>query len=180
MNDGLEKDKGGAPSKLTNDSKLKVLAGIQRGATYELASAYAGISYSTFRNWMRKGEEQDEQENGDEFLDFYRAVKNAEGVAAMLWLDKIDKAADGGYWQAAAWKLERRYPQQYGKTVQEIQGKDGAPIEYANLSTEERLARVNTILEQARARRAIETHSDDRERPVSLEADPRTPDASLF
>lgn len=154
-----EKDKGGAPSKLTKECMGRVIVAIQRGSTYELAAAYAGICYATFRNWMRKGEAQDEQETGDEYLEFYRAVKKAEGVAALVWLDMIEKAASGGQWQAAAWKLERRYPQQYGKTVQELQGKDGAPIEYANLTAEERLERVNTILEQARTRRATTTHS---------------------
>ena len=41
----------------------------------------------------------------------------------------IEQAAKDGTWQAAAWKLERRYPQEYGKTVQEHQGKDGGPIQ---------------------------------------------------
>jgi hypothetical protein len=30
-------------------------------------------------------------------------------------LEIIDKAAADGKWQAAAWKLERRYPTQYGR-----------------------------------------------------------------
>jgi hypothetical protein len=34
----------------------------------------------------------------------------------------IDKAAGEGTWQAAAWKLERRYPESYGRTVVTNQG----------------------------------------------------------
>ena len=39
----------------------------------------------------------------------------------MGWLAKIEQAANQGHWQAAAWKLERRYPQEYGRTVQNVE-----------------------------------------------------------
>jgi hypothetical protein len=34
-------------------------------------------------------------------------------------LERIHAAAQEGAWQAAAWILERRYPHEYGRTVQE-------------------------------------------------------------
>lgn len=146
----------------------RFLAAIERGATYELAAGYAGITYQCYLNWMKKGETQlndndDTEEQGDEYLDFYRAVKASEAKAAINWLIKIDKAAEA-QWQAAAWKLERRYPQQYGKTVQEFQGKDGGPVQYENMSETEKLKRVEEILERARKRGAIESNSGDGER----------------
>ena len=88
---------------------------IKMGTTYELASQYAGISYATFNNWMNQGEAA---ESG-EFFEFFNAIKEAEGRAAVGWLAKIEQSATAGNWQAAAWKLERRYPKEYGKTVQE-------------------------------------------------------------
>jgi hypothetical protein len=45
-------------------------------------------------------------------------------------LAKIEKAASDNNWAAAAWKLERRYPDVYGRTVQEHTGKDGKAIEH--------------------------------------------------
>jgi transposase-like protein len=108
-------------TKLTPDVQQRIVDAIGQGATYELAAQYGGIAQSTFYDWMNKHPE------------FSEAVKSAEGKAAIKWLALIDKAARGtedrpGQWQAAAWKLERRYPYVYGKQVQEITGKDGAPV----------------------------------------------------
>lgn len=74
------------------------------GATYELAAGYGGVTYETFNAWRHDKPQ------------FFQAVKDAEAVGAVKWLQKIEAAADE-QWQAAAWKLERRYPQDYGRTV---------------------------------------------------------------
>jgi hypothetical protein len=106
------------PTKYTPETVQKLTQAIELGATYELACNYAGIEYSTFSKWKL---------NKPELVD---AVRLAEGKAAVKWLAKIEAAA-ADHWQAAAWKLERRYPQDYGRTVQEQQhtGKDGTPFE---------------------------------------------------
>lgn len=105
-------------SKYTPDVVKRITDAIRLGATYELACNYGGISHETFHQWRN---------NKPEFSD---AIKEAEGTAVVKWLALIDKAATEGSWQAAAWKLERRYPHDYGKTVQENQhtGKDGGPM----------------------------------------------------
>jgi predicted nucleic-acid-binding protein len=94
------------PTKYTPETVQKITQAIELGATYELACGYAGIHYDTFNEW---------QKNKAEFSD---AVKAAEGRAAVKWLAKIEAAAAKS-WQAAAWKLERRYPDKYGRTVQD-------------------------------------------------------------
>lgn len=106
-------------TKYTPETVRKVVEAVKMGATYELAAGYAGISEALFYEWL-KGK-----------VEFLEAVKAAEGVAAMVWLAKIEKAASEGAWQAAAWKLERRYPHAYGRNVtqMEVTGKDGGPIE---------------------------------------------------
>jgi hypothetical protein len=106
------------PTKYTPDTVKAITQAIELGATYELAAAYGGISYETFRTWNETKPA------------FSAAIKEAEGKAAVKWLAKIEAAA-ADHWQAAAWKLERRYPNDYGKTVQEQQhtGKDGTPFE---------------------------------------------------
>jgi hypothetical protein len=35
-------------------------------------------------------------------------------------------------WQAAAWRLERKYPARWGRTQHEVTGKDGKPVEITN------------------------------------------------
>jgi len=105
----------GRPTKLTPETQKKVVDAIGMGATYDLAAQYAGISYDSFNNWMKAGEAS----KSGAFFEFFNAVKEAEGRAAVGWLAKIEKAANAGNWQAAAWKLERRYPSIYGRTVQD-------------------------------------------------------------
>ncbi len=124
------KNKVGAPTKFTHKTREKIINAVKIGATYELAALYAGISYDSFNNWMKQGK-KDKQ---GEYFDFFNSVKEAEGFGAVMWLTKIEKAASSGNWQAAAWKLERRYPNQYGKSVQahEIYGKDGKAIQHAS------------------------------------------------
>ena len=117
----------GRPSKLTPETQARIVQAIEVGATYELAAQFGGIAYNTFNEWMKKGEAA----KSGRFLDFYEAVKAAEGKAAIKWLALIDKAA-AETWQAAAWKLERRYPETFGRRVvqSEISGKDGGPVEH--------------------------------------------------
>lgn len=101
------KRRGGVPTKRTPENLQKIVQAIKLGATYELAAAYAGMHYDTFNEWRKDDP------------DFSEAIKQAEGQAAVLLLAKIEQAATDGNWQAAAWKLERRYPKMYGRTVQE-------------------------------------------------------------
>lgn len=102
---------GGRPSKLTQARKAKLTKALKLGATYKDACAYAGIGFSTFRKWMIKGEGSTK----GQYRELFDAVKKAEAEAVVGWLSKIEKAAKEGSWQAAAWKLERRYPEAWGR-----------------------------------------------------------------
>lgn len=120
----------GRPTKFTPETRMRVLDAIALGATYERAAAYGGISYELFRQWMARGrglaEKQEKarrprnlSDADAEFLAFFEGVTRAEHEAAFKWLKKIETAADNGDWRAAAWKLERRYPKEYGRSVTE-------------------------------------------------------------
>lgn len=101
--------------KLTPDVKERVLQAIRLGATYEHACAFAGIAYDTL--WRYRKDPS-----------FRREVEKAEGQAVIGWLARIEKAASEGTWQAAAWKLERRYPQLYGRIIQEHTSDPDRPV----------------------------------------------------
>jgi len=113
----------GRPSKLTPEVQKRITDAIRVGATYELAAQYGGIAYNTFNEWMKAGETATSGKNRE----LYEDVKGAEGEAAIKWLAVIDKASIE-QWQAAAWKLERRYPHAYGRSVTEVTGKDGKDL----------------------------------------------------
>jgi len=87
------------------------------GATYELAAMYAGISDKTFQTWRDKSETAAE---GTPLAELRDRLRHAEGIAAISWLAKIEKVANEGDWKAAAWKLERRYPETYGRTFNKV------------------------------------------------------------
>lgn len=116
-----------APSKFTPETIAKLTQAIRLGATYDLAAKSAGISYDTFNNW-KTGKTFPKGTTKEQKVQFIEAIEKAEGDAAVQWLTKIEKAANDGAWQAAAWKLERRYPRDYGRTVQEHTGAEGAPL----------------------------------------------------
>ena len=93
----------GRPAKLDDLTEQRIIRAIEAGATYKLAAKAGGITYETLRTWR------------NERPDFDQRCESAEWRAANRWLDAIDEAAESGDWRAAAWRLERRYPTEYGK-----------------------------------------------------------------
>ena len=114
---------GRGPTQRTPENAKKIMDALRMGATYELACGYAGISKDTFDRWRATD------------AAFAAQVKEAEGAAAVGWLAKIEKAANEGTWQAAAWKLERRYPEQYGRQVTSVQ--HSGKVDVSKLSDDE-------------------------------------------
>jgi hypothetical protein len=89
-----------------NQDRVSIICqAIELGATHGLAAQAAGINIVTLKEWRKTKP------------DFDEAINVAEGKAAMRWLARIEQAAADGVWQAAAWKLERRYPHSYGRKV---------------------------------------------------------------
>ena len=103
------------PTKYTPETTKKITDAIRVGATFRLACLYGGISEETFMRWRER------------YVDFADAINEAEGAGAIGWLAKIEKAANDGNWQAAAWKLERKYPREYGRRV--INSYEDTPVE---------------------------------------------------
>ena len=115
---------GGRPSKLTPEAQQKIVQAVASGNYLETAAAYGGITYTTFNNWMNRGEARESKI----YIEFFEAVKKAEADAEVLRVARISKAANEGNWQADAWYLERRYPNRWGKRVNEVSGPDGGPV----------------------------------------------------
>ncbi|MDA0990771.1 MAG: hypothetical protein O3A51_08475 [Verrucomicrobia bacterium] len=119
------------PTKLTPETQKIIVDAIQLGSTYVLASQAAGIAYNTFNEWMKAGEVA----KSGVVREFYESVKKAEGQRVARWLSKIEAAANDGVWTAAAWKLERIYPETYGRQRVEIE--HSGNINVSSLSDEE-------------------------------------------
>lgn len=124
--------KAGRPSKYTPETVDKILKALAVGAPYTHACNYAGIGFDAFNEWRAK------------YPEFSESIKEAEGRAVTGWLAKIEKAASDGNWQAAAWKLERRYPQEFGR-----QDKVTIDVHAIDAEIEQRLALMASRSETA-------------------------------
>ena len=97
----------GRPTKYSPETLKTIIAAIEQGAPLRHAAAYAGISEDTLARWREK------------HADFADAIKAAEARAVIGRLARIRRAEEDS-WQAAAWWLERKYPSEFGRTVQDV------------------------------------------------------------
>ncbi len=144
---------GGRKTKLTEEVVRKLEEAIAMGTPFRLAAKYAGIAESTLHDWRAKKPEFSEQ------------LGQVEGRAVVTLLALIQKAAQED-WRAAAWKLEKRYPEEFGKQVHELQGKDGGAIQIEATDARDRLmlevdARRATIHEVPRLAKPDEEREED-------------------
>ena len=106
------KSKGGRPSKLTPELREEIVSCIKAGSWTETVCVMAGINKSTFYDWMRRGKEATRH---TKYKKFYKAVKQAEAFAEARHVANLSKAAEK-HWGAAAWILERRFSERWGRT----------------------------------------------------------------
>ncbi len=64
----------------------------------------------------------------DLFSELLEAVERGEADAHARNLLVIQTAGNAGTWQASAWFLERRYPEQYARRTLELSGPNKGPI----------------------------------------------------
>ena len=117
------KKKGGRPA--SEDAVYRVLEGIKAGMSYEGACGVARVTYNTFLNWRKRGE----VETSGKYFKFFQELRYAEAIAEAEMLKKLKEDPDTKW---VAWRLERRFPDRWGKkeqVKQEITGKDGGPVE---------------------------------------------------
>lgn len=113
------------PTKLTPETRQRICDNITLGMTYEHATQAAGIDYSTFRKWILRGEAEKDRVNENDrakirkdeliYVEFVEALKESEARGIRNNLAMITKASKDGSWQASAWILERRHPEDYGR-----------------------------------------------------------------
>jgi len=127
----------GRKSKLNDEITDKVCKAVAAGNFLQTAAEYAGVSVSTIHAWMARGEEaQDRKEAGKrvpkserKFLNFYLQVRKSRTEVEARNVVTVSRQATSD-WRAAAWFLERSFPQHWGKkSSMEVSGADGGPIQ---------------------------------------------------
>ena len=149
-----------AKTKLTPEVQDRIVVALRAGNYQETAALYAGISAKTFYEWLNRGESDDPKEAA--FRNFREAVEKAKADAEVRDVALIDKAAHDGSWQAAAWKLERKFPQKWGRVNRtEISGPEGAPVKVEVDARETLAAKVAEMVQRAEQNGALLAEDDD-------------------
>lgn len=118
---------------LTDDFKETMIRLLKAGNYIETACAAAGCSSRALREWRlayRRGEEVAQKHK-----EFFEGINQAIAIGETLHLSRVERAAEDGVWQAAAWVLERRFSERWARReVVEVKGTGG---DLSNLSDEE-------------------------------------------
>ena len=118
------------PSKRSPEREQVILNALRLGNTRTAAAAYAEVDRVNLWRWI------------EDDATFRNAVEKAEADAEARFVGQIVKAAHDGTWTAAAWWLERRRREHYGKQERvEVTGADGGPVRFIDsLDDHEKLA----------------------------------------
>jgi transposase len=138
---------------LTREVHEKVREALDAGAYQRDAAVYAGISPRTFYGWLNRAREAEESlDRGEpvesvdrELIAFLHMVEGARARVAVDLLTVVQTAARRD-WRAAAWFLERSYPEQWGKREPGKPGTSDPEDEYAFVQ------RVDEMLAEAERR----------------------------
>lgn len=158
----------GRPTKFTPETRQKILTALSNGNTYEASAQYGGVNKDTFREWIKQGEADAAAGTASEFSEFSDAVKKAEAQAEVASIARIRSAASGQrviksetvrvtpdgeqitereyqyappQWQADAWFLERRKPQDWARRERHEVSQTSVNINWDDL-TENELERI--------------------------------------
>lgn len=104
------KKETGRPTRCTPEITQRLAELLKAGNYMETACAIVGIKKQIVYRWMHAGER-----GNPKYKPFSDAIKKAEAEGEALLLNVINRAAADGNWYAAAWRLERKSPERWGK-----------------------------------------------------------------
>lgn len=125
----------GRPKKLTPEIRAQICEQLRRGLYVETVAHLVGVDKTVIYDELRAGARAKDADS----IEFSHAVKKALSEGEQKLLSYIDGAAASGDWQAAAWRLQRRFPGRYGKRAEDPKM---AKILYEKLRAETELAKA--------------------------------------
>lgn len=105
----------GRPTRLDRDTVTQLEQLIRAGTTIDVAAAAVGVSRASIYSWLKQGEKA---RKGTYARELREAVERARAESESVLVARIGQAAAKGSWQAAAWLLERRFPERWMKPTE--------------------------------------------------------------
>lgn len=118
--------------KTTKDTFLKA---VKMGFSNQKACQYSKISQTTLYKYLQLAEEAEKKGITNDYTKFKEELDQARAQFMMRHVARITQASDNGTWQASAWLLERRMPEEF------------APQFSANVNSVERIEFVDDVPE---------------------------------
>jgi len=136
---------------LTDGVRAKLFFAVAQGAPWDIAARASGITDKTFQNWRKWAKEGKEPYAG-----LMVELSEAEATAEVGILTTLQSASKGqlpssAKPDAAAWILERRYPERYGRR-QAVALEHSGQVDTATLTPDERAQKRAEILARTERR----------------------------
>lgn len=141
-------------TKLTPELQQKICGLIQAGNYAKTAALACGIAESTYYLWLAKGKKA----KRGQYHDFYQAIEQAQAEGEMKLVSVIAESSLES-WQAAAWMLERKFPQAWGRKERVEHSTGDRPLEMVQLSLQDWQAQQ--AKQQQQADEALTLFEDD-------------------
>ena len=135
----------GRPSKLTEETKNKLMQALIASCSISDACAYAEISDAAYYKWQERAREHKAAGKRSEYVEFFEEIARARAKAKPRLIMLLSKAAERDPRTALA-ILERRYPHEWGvRQYVETRDRTGEP----ELREEDVLPLVLEVLDEA-------------------------------
>ena len=154
------KKKPGRHTKLTPDIQSEIVELLKAGNYIDTACGVAGISKKTFYEWMKKANASN---RSNRYTVFRNAVKKAQ-----CWSEARDVAIIARHseesWQASAWRLERKFPDKWGRQKLEVEhsGKIESSVSHIDETDREVIKRaLAQVAQRAKETPMVDEDEDD-------------------
>lgn len=114
---------GKGREKLTKEGIEDAVRLCRAGMTDKDIATYLGVAPETFSRWINHPKTENQRQ-------LCQAMKKGEVERKATLVTRIMEASDNS-WQAAAWLLERKYPQEFAKAQRLVDTTDSAVLKAA-------------------------------------------------
>ena len=122
-----ERVRGQKRPRRTDEARLAILRAVRAGCSLRDAARCGGVSPATLATWRNED---------PEFSDAIEVERVALRIASLEQIEKASRLPEN--WKAAAWMLERLWPDEYGRSNRiELTGKSGGAILVASKRVED-------------------------------------------